>query len=329
MRTNRVLVVLSLCATISPATILHAAGTPDCTLKQLASLDLVGDPSLGLVVPVVIQDSPDYMILNTSYAYGGITKSAVRRLGLQTHSVPISVRVFAGGSEVTKVVRTTNFSVGDAKYDSGQFMVMSDNAVGPKVVGILGMNFFAHMDIEIDIANRKVNLFSPDHCPGQVVYWSKKNYDSVPIRFGELGEFYFPMELDGKKIETTLATGNATTSLSTEVTKRLYGFDASSPGIESETDASGKATSHYRAMKLSAEGLDVINASIKLLASSGPGCVLTIRSGAAAYDGCYGRHPLQLGLGVLSKLHLYIATKEKVLYFTPAVVADQPTVANP
>ncbi len=130
------------------------------------------------------------------------------------------------------------------------------------------------------------------------------------------------MELDGKKIETTLATGNKFTTLSTEVTKRLYAFDASSPDIESETDTSGYTTSHYRAMKLSAQGLDVINANIKLLEPPGLGCVLTNRSGVAAYDGCYGRHPLQLGLSVLSKLHVYIATKEKVLYFTPAVVAD-------
>jgi Aspartyl protease len=328
MRRNGV-VVLSLCAAISPATTLHAAGTPDCTLKKYASLDLIGDPSRQLVVPVTIQDSPAYMILDTAHAYGSVTESAARRLSLQTHPAPNSMQVFANKNEIKKVARTKSFSVGKAKYDSGEFLVISDNAVGSQVIGILGMNFFADMDIEIDIANRKLNLFSPDHCPGRVVYWSK-SYDSVPIRFGEIGEFYFPMELDGKKIEATLTTANATTSLSTDVTKTLYGFDASSPDIESETDAAGRVISHYRAMRLSAQGLDVINANIMLVEPRGvgAGCTLTRRSGAAAYEGCYGAHPLHLGLSVLSKLHVYIAIKEKVLYFTPAVVGDQSSVGH-
>jgi hypothetical protein len=179
------------------------------------------------------------------------------------------------------------------------------------------------MDIELDLANRKMNLFSQDHCPGQVVYWSKTS-DSAPIRFGTLGEFYFPMELEGKKLETTLATGNATTSLSTDVTRKLYNFDSHSPDVETETDAAGRTTAHYRAMKLSGQGIQIINAHI-LLVDRPPNdaCQLTSRSGAAAYEGCFGAHPLQLGQNVLSKLHIYIATKEKVLYFTPATSADQ------
>jgi hypothetical protein len=47
-----------------------------------------------------------------------------------------------------------------------------------------------------------MNLYSQDHCPEHVVYWSSR-YDSAPIRFASLGEFYFSMALDGKKLETT------------------------------------------------------------------------------------------------------------------------------
>jgi hypothetical protein len=328
MRRNGLLGVLSLLAAISSPSTLHAASTPDCNLKRYASLDLIGDPSLQLVVPATLQDSQVYMVVHTSHAYGSITESEVRRLSLATHPVPASMEVFAGNHSIKQVARTKSFTLGRTKYDSAEFLVVSDSTLAPKISGILGMTFFANMDIEIDIANRKLNLFSPDHCPGEVVYWSR-TYDSVPIRFGELGEFYFPMQLDGKKIETTLATGNATTSLSTEVTKKLYGFDASSPDIESETDASGNTTSHYRAMKLSAQGLDVINANIRLVAPAGGACVLAHRSGVATYDGCLGIHPLQLGLSVLSKLRVYIATKEKVLYFTPAVVNAPAAALSP
>lgn len=161
-------------------------------------------------------------------------------------------------------------------------------------------------------------LFSQDHCPGHTVYWSK-NYDSAPMRLDTLGEFYFPMELDGKKLETTLATSNPMTTLHTDASRKLYKFDSHSTDIETESDAAGNTTAHYRAMKLSGEGPEIINARIQLVDPlSNTTCSLSPRSGAASYDGCFGVHPLKLGKNVIRKLHLYIATKEKVLYFTPA-----------
>jgi hypothetical protein len=71
-------------------------------------------------------------------------------------------------------------------------------------------------------------------------------------------------------------------------------------------------------MKLSGEGLDIFNARISLVDPPTAGCYLNSHQGAASYDGCFGVHPLALGRDVVSKLHLYVATKEKMLYFTPA-----------
>jgi len=40
---------------------------------------------------------------------------------------------------------------------------------------------------------------------------------------------------------------------------------------------------------------------------------------AALHAGCYGAEaPLKLGMNVISKMHLYFATKESMLYFTAA-----------
>jgi hypothetical protein len=208
------------------------------------------------------------------------------------------------------------------RFKNASFLVLpnsgnTEKARDPPVIGFLGMDYFKDVDIELDAAHRKLNLFSQDHCPGHVVYWSK-TFDSAPIRFGVMGEFYFPMELDGKKLETTLATGSHMTTLRTDATRKLFKFDSHSADIETETDQSGKTVSHYRAMKLSGEGLQIINARISLIDPPAAGCTLSSRQGAASYEGCFGAYPLQLGQNVISKLHFYIATKEKILYFTPA-----------
>jgi hypothetical protein len=130
------------------------------------------------------------------------------------------------------------------------------------------------------------------------------------------------MELDGKKLETTLATGNSMTTLSTDVTRKLYNFDRDSPDVGTDTDAVSRTTGQSRAMNLSGEGIDIINAHVQLVdLPANSSCTLSSHFNVASYDGCLGRHPLQLGRNVLTKLRIYIATKEKVLYFTPASVS--------
>lgn len=322
MYKNIVTGLLLIVAASLAATPLRAAEPKNCQLKQYAALDLSELPNGSLLVPVTIQESRAFMILNTASAFSTIMESAVSRLGLQTQRVPFGVQVNSASRPIENLATANGFSLGNVQFKRVDFLETPNDAIGAnpddaQVIGVLGMDVFSHFDLELDIANRKLKVFSPDHCPGHAVYWTDK-YDSVPIRFGKLGEFYFPMELDGKKIETTLAAGNRTTTLSTDVTRKLFNFDKNSPDMESETDPAGRTTVHYRAMKLSGEGLQIINAHITLIDRPQSACRLGSEAGAAAYDGCFGVHPLQLGRNVLAKLRIYIATKEKVLYFTPA-----------
>ena len=70
-------------------------------------------------------------------------------------------------------------------------------------------------------------------------------------------------------------------------------------------------------MSLTAKGLTVLHADLELVHAD-CGFRRSMRDGAAGYDYCLGLFPLDLGLNVLKKLHLYLATKERNLYFTAA-----------
>jgi hypothetical protein len=176
------------------------------------------------------------------------------------------------------------------------------------------------MDIEIDFWNKKLNLYAQEHCPGAGVYWAK-SYAFAPIRRGKLGNVFLPFELEGKKIQATLSTGSALTSLPTDLTKRMYGFDEHSPDVETKMDPAGHVQSQYRAMAITAPGLTLNNALVQLLPRRSS-CGLAVSTGpdhAAQYTDCMGDEaPLHIGLDVLEKLHLYFATKENVLYYTAA-----------
>ena len=314
-------------AVLLPYASLGAVEAKNCQLKRYASLELSEPVGSHLLVPVTIKGTRAYMVLDLASAYSSVLESAASRFALPTQSITTHVEVHVAGKQLQRLATVAPFSLGGLEFKSAEFLVFPDKifsggTADAPVIGILGMNFLSQFDIELDVAHRKMNLFSQDHCPGHTVYWSK-TYDSAPIRLGALGELYFPMELDGKKLETTLATSNPMTTLHTDATRKLYNFDSHSTDIEAETDAAGNTTAHYRAMKLSGEGLEIINARIQLVdPTPNTSCYLSNRNGAASYGGCLGVHPLLLGQNVLSKLHLFIALKEKVLYFTPADVSE-------
>jgi len=80
-------------------------------------------------------------------------------------------------------------------------------------------------------------------------------------------------------------------------------------------------------MALTGSGITVTNAHITLVSrpafirlDGNVGCDLTVdrKGGVAFYERCTNPAPLTLGLNVLSRLHLYFATREGVLYFSDA-----------
>jgi hypothetical protein len=293
---NIALTVLLVFVTLSPAASLHAAEPQDCSLKRYASIDLEESPNGHLLVPVTIEGARAFMLLNTDTLASTLSEAAVGRLAIQTHSSSIAAKTPTGETYIPKIATAKQFSIGSAQFKNRDFFVPLNSVISitaqrdyssAQVIGIIGMDVLANVDVELDLASRKMNLYSQDHCPNNVVYWSNV-HDSVPIHLGPRGEFYFPMELDGKKIEATLSTWQATTTLSTDVTKKLYDFDSHSPDVESETDTAGKTIAHYRAMQLDAVGFKVVNAHITLIDPRIGHCHLGTRFGAAAYDNCEG-----------------------------------------
>jgi hypothetical protein len=166
----------------------------------------------------------------------------------------------------------------------------------------------------------KLNPFATEHCPEDVVYWAD-NAAAIPYTLDRIGIPIFPIELDGKRISATLRLSASGTTLKTDVSKALYGFDETSPDIRSETSESGTAIKYYRAMKMTLPGLSVTNAEVQLISGLNKKCEVSPDSGpghSATYKKCFGNPPLTLGLDVLRHLRLYFATEEHVLDVTAA-----------
>jgi len=305
------------------------AATSKCQLKRYASIDLRLSHGLAYV-PVAINTRHAWMVLVLQSVFTSLWDSRASEWATSIGRLP-------GHGGQWRVASLDDFQIGSLSLGKAKMIIGGELAAsqpmldGIPVVGGLGTDVFARSDFELDFASHKLNLYSTDHCQDSVVYWAD-SYAAVPIHRGALGNYFFPMELDGKKIETELSTTMDAARLQTDVTRKLYGFDEHSRGIEHESDASGHAIAHYRAMSVSTNGLKVANARIREWEEPPKKALCTVLGtyrgdeNAAMYTNCRGGEPpLLLGMNVVQQLHLYFATKEQMLYFTAADATTSPT----
>ena len=322
---RRRLVFVLLVGLTGPLSVLGAQPPPSvgpCQLTQLASLSL--QIVNGRVsVPVTIQGEAASMYLNLGSSVSALSKQAVTRFALRTTDFEVEKGPFMSGkTPVQQSAWPTSLNLAGVHYQDQEFLVdpLSEDSgyKSGQVSGAIGIDRLWRVDLELDLAKKKMNLYSPDHCPAQGAQWTL-HYQTIPLRRDGIGGFYFPVELNGRKIEATFDPTNSLTTLSTDVTRRLYGFDKDSPDVQSVRDASGKVRAHTRAMALTTSGLTLMDETVMLTDPSSNSCRLAIKSeGAVGYTECpyLYRYPLHLGSSLLEKLHVYIATKENILYYT-------------
>ncbi len=178
--------------------------------------------------------------------------------------------------------------------------------------GILAADYMGKFDIELDFAGGKMNYFSPDHCPGKVVYWPTAAIAVVPMRF-LVSHMIVNVDLDGHSFKAIIDTGATDTTLSMAEAKRV--FDVTS-------DDRNQAFEHIF-KKLSFEGLEVANPHVIVIpdkvGSNDPNNGFITGTRTRRVDDRDASDPAMLiGMNILSKLHLYIAFAENKIYITPA-----------
>ncbi len=300
-----------------------SAAARQCELKRAGSADLSIQDNRLLIVPVTVNDHPATMELETASTGTLIRSAYLQPFGLRAHHAGM---LTLDAVPVSQLATPSSFAVGSQQFGGWRLWVLPDPstpaAVSVPDIGRLGMDVLGAADFELDFAHNKLNFYSTEHCPGVVVYWTN-DYSSVQLTRGPLGNYYFPVKLEGKRVEASISTSDENSVLRSDASRRLYGFDESSKDLETLSDSAGRAA-HYRTMALASEGIDIKNARVGLdtravsssctLVSSGP-------DGAAHYEGkeCQGEEaPLLLGLNEVRHLHLYFATQERVLYFSDA-----------
>ncbi|HEX3673654.1 MAG TPA: aspartyl protease family protein [Rhizomicrobium sp.] len=289
-----------------PATPAATPGAP-CHQTRVADLELTTEPSGQVAIPVSIDDRTYMLAVDTGTIHTVITSRVADELQLE-RDLSAQVYVMAGGIPIYQVAYSHSFKVGTMTTGRVGLLVTSPNSLNYDTDGLFGPDAMNNYDVEIDYAHGRFNLYSQDHCPGQVVYWTRGAYAQVPMHVDEDWHISVPLTMDGKPLNAFIDTGAARSFMTLGTVRELYGLTPDSPGMEKRTNVSINGTRpttiyRYPFGVLNIEGIAVQHPDIEIMPDSALG---------------KDAPPLVIGANVLRQLHLYIAYKEQMLYATPA-----------
>jgi predicted aspartyl protease len=310
-----------------------AAAAAECgPLKLATSLDLMTLGSGRPAVSATIAGHPLTLLVDSGAIYSQLSARTVRRLGLPT-TVARDRRIITDITGKTSVdqVRLPDIAIGALHQEGAYFFVSpehDDDEERPfanEYDGIVGADLLQNFDADFDFAAGKLNLFSPDHCPGKTVYWSAKILATIPFTLDNSLHVRFRAALDGKPLDAIIDTGAINTDLNLDVAHRLLGVDPAADDVEKVSELEGSPVYRRQFEKLEIGGVTIDNPMLLLLpdlvAKAGhrtrPGSFMTARNGLV---------DMLVGMNVLRRLHVYIAYKERKLYITEA--AEEAVLAH-
>jgi len=281
----------------------NAQQTPDCRLLPKAMLEMQTMPDGRVTIPVQV-DGHDYRLMVDTGGYiNTLSPQLVKEQGYESQRSPGELRGM-GTMRLDHYVTVKDFAIGRSHGKNFKFYVddfndaFEDGTLAPQVLGAY--------DVDLDFAHGKLNLISPDHCPGQVTYWTKFSATVIPIQIQGLTHIRIPVTIDGKEIMAVVDTGASTSYITMRAAKRYLKIDEKDPALKlrGNIPVNGMVgpVYNYPFESLNFGDIKVSHPRIQIVE-----------------DKVWDQTDLLLGIGILRQLHIYIAYKEKKMYITPAL----------
>ena len=305
MHLRLIAVALILAALAFPrAALAQGAWPEECKLVRMAALPMTMQYNHVSIEGQVNGNKVTLAIDTGGYA-SSLARAAVDRLGLVRHRMNSVLIRDMGGKVADEYVKVDKFRIGNLER-GGVYLSVMDSFAG--FDGLIAPDILRNYDVELDFAGGRFSLFKPHPCQDRAVYWAG-NYAAVPFTVTTDGHMRVPVTLDGQDTYAVIDSGAGISALSMQSAKRMFGLGPGSAGVVAGGQLLGAAGGRldayaYPFKTLTMGGLVVGNPRIALT----EGGNFLERNSAS----------LLLGMDVLSKLHVYIAYRERTLYVTDA-----------
>jgi len=313
--------------TIGAAQAQGAAPAQPCRLVQYGSVDMHAVDG-NVSIPVTIGGVEHEAVFTLSGAFNQMSQEMADKLNLRARSLPRGLTM-SGPGFIYKQAIVPELYLGEVKMRDVEFLVIPKGAGEDADQMVIGMEVFGKVDLDLDMAARKLKFFSQDHCPGKAVYWTK-DFTPVPFEMQDFGFVRPTLLLDGKPVAVSLGL-NAMSTIRMGTMRKLFDVDEKSPGMTLlETNNRGTSIYSYPFKTLGNEELKIGNPAIRVIGVDGTdecrgNMTRDMPDPRRLHDVvqshlhiCSGGADLMLGYSVLSKLHMYFSMKEKVMYISAA-----------
>lgn len=297
-----------------------------CRLQQYDSISMEVYPE-HILLPVSFGTTEKKLVFLMGDAASGINSDFADKMDMSIRSIPSNIHVHRDGYDITRVAHG-DMQLGHETFKGTEFLLLQPGHYTEDVVGDLGTQFLSRADLELDMAHAKFNLFSQDHCPGKVVYWTKSPFAQLPIKPAKGIEYIrAQVMLDGRPLMVAFSTQGGS-RIGMNVMRRFFNIDETSPDlVPVAQDLLGRKLYKFPFKALTADALTISNPDIlvydeqprpecndKLHFADEPG----LQADNPKLVRCFGGLDAVLGLSVLKKLHIYVSGKENFLYLTEA-----------
>ena len=300
---------------ITAAQLPQAALAATCSLAKVADLHVTVTPSNQILVDGSIKGEPAKFLIDTGANRTTFDPTAFSRFGISTSGRDVRLRGING--ETNAIYRSIpDLKFGNFVGDNLHFMIAENHFLPDGVYALLGYDFLASFDMDIDLAHNTIGLFQHNSCSSEPVYWSQSFSEAdIAVRNYKLSVV---IEVNGKATEAEFDTGSNRTFISTRLTRRL-GFDETAPGMTRAGSVHG-IDNHttdvytYRFAELHVGDEVIKNPLIHVERS----LVLKTdtrfsRGVQLSYD---DRPDAYLGVDFIKTHHIYLAPTNRKMYFT-------------
>lgn len=284
------------------------------------------------LVPITINGVPKNFLFDT-----GGTLTQIQRPVAEDLKLPIShdgPQLFSLTGNVSRdQAKVSQFVLGRMHGSNTTFPISPIIEAGKTADGIFAPDYLEAYDADVDFGNDTLNLFSPDHCPGGVLYWKAATVAAIPLVRDDHAIIVTAM-LDGRPIRAMLDTGSTDTALRMDIAQKGFGLTMGAKDTPESGTLNGDASlKTYRHMfqSLSFGGVAVSNPRIVIMPNAAGRNAERIPSGASrtrSEKDLVNAPELIIGMNVLRKLHVYMAFREKRLYISEASNAPAPMVVS-
>jgi predicted aspartyl protease len=269
------------------------ARAAECAPARLATVQTASLPDGRITVPVTVEGHALSFLLDTGGVSTTVKWDAAKQAALPVRQADRPL-IGVGGSMLNFTLAGQNFSLGELRVANKPIYV--ETRPLPDADGTLGPDILNAYDVEIDLAQGSLSLFSSGYCAPPE--WTPTGSATLAVDIAPGGHVRFPVKVDGATVIAVLDTGSTVTILGMQ-TAALLGIYPSSPGLELLHDAGRYRIYAYPFHTLEIGGVAVKNPRI-----------------AIATDGFIPSSDLVLGMDVLRQMRLAIAYGSRRLYVT-------------